>query len=98
MGFCTNEHGGSYNMITKIHKIERRKRKGGGMGMANQLGHNSVYACCSTRATKSSMEGGDNVPYGRQISGQRTGPYLDKIMAAGSKYGKDCKCKMHTPC
>ena len=73
MGFCTNEHGESYNMITKNHKIERRKRKGG-MGMADQLGLNSVYACCSTRATKCSMEGGDNVPYGRQISDHLCGP------------------------
>ena len=29
------------------------------MGMANQLELISVYACCSTRATKGSTEGGD---------------------------------------
>ena len=29
--------------------------------MANQLELINVYACCSTRATKGSMEGGDNL-------------------------------------
>ena len=37
--------------------------KGGerlGMGMAKQLELISVFACCSTRATKSPMKGGDS--------------------------------------
>ena len=41
------------------------------MGMANQLGHISSYACYSTRATRMPMEGGDSVPYGFHLPGQK---------------------------
>ena len=50
-----------------------------GMEMANQLELISFDACCGNRATKGSPEAGDNVPYGRQISGQKTGPYPPDI-------------------
>ena len=59
-----------------------------GMGMANQLELISVYACCSTRATKGSMEGGEKVPYGRQISGQKLDHNYTKLWILGSKNGR----------
>ena len=43
--------------VGEKYESQIRGGMGMGMGMANQLELISVYACCSTRATKGSMEG-----------------------------------------
>ena len=40
---------------------------GEGMGIKNQLGLISVYACCSTRVTTGLMEDGEGATYGRHL-------------------------------
>ena len=63
------------------------------MGMANQLEHISIYACYSTRATRMPMEGGDSVPYGFHLPGQKKLDHnLTTFWLLGPKKGQFMVC------